>query len=567
MLGKITLATLALLASVQAQVVIGGGALAGGPSIISNVGAPPPPPLPTIQARMFGGIYNSSSPTWPPRDAANVAMQQGTCRIWDSGAKVGQIMTVSGPPGAHTYSFNWTPFDNLIKRCQQLPGSTFTGAPNAPMKVIYTLGDTPCGAALAAIGSQTNPPCGEQSLPTSGTCPVGQVCCPAGQTCSCLQPDVNYSCAAYDDNVTGSASENDTTMLTFLANLFSHAVTLGAVIDAVELQNEWDTAGFQCWAQASGCGSPATNPHTTVNATMNKALVQRGWDLKATRDCKSPATQIYSPSWHQLTIQPGEIFDNFINTSTTVHALTGGVNGYPAGCPNLPSQTVFGWQVISVVNGHPDGNPSKAPLFNTPESFVATDQLLVCELTVNCKSQSGNSHSGNAFLNVIGMPKTADEFGAKTGDCTTGACLEAAAARRYIYCAWLVYQDCDWYQMDSKAAFEALVGTLGGNGFDKVALWLIGNTTLPFTSPVGTVYTEALVNSGVSELVVYDSGATEANNGYTCPNTVGGLGCTTVVVPAGYSTYQSIDGVQHSVNASHQIAVGGNPVCVSTGPC
>lgn len=567
MLSKIIIAALVCLGTLQAQIVAGGGTVAGGQTVISNTGAAPPPPLNTVQARMFGGIWNSSQPSWPPKDAAGAPLQEGTCRMWDGGAKIGQIMTVSGPVGNHTYSFNWTPFDNIVQRCKQsLP--IYTGAPNAPMRIIYTLGDTPCGAALAAYGTYPSgtPPCF-----INGT----TLQCPAGDTCSCAQPDMAYGCAAYDDNTHGGSSETDKTMLTFLANLFSHAASLGVVIDAVELQNEWDTTIFMCWAQASACGSPATNPHSTVNATTNQALVQRGWDVLAIRNCKSPTTQLYSPSWHQLTIQPGEIFDNFINTSTTVHALTAGQNGYPAGCANLPSQVVFGWQVINVVNGHPDGNQSTGPTYNKPESMIDTNNFLLCELTAGCKSASGNSHSGNAFLNVVSFPRTLDEFGAKQAlspptpaDCTESNCLEADAMRRYTLCAFLGYQDCDWYQMDSKGAYVALVNTIGGNGFDKVAKWLIGSTVGPFTNPVGTVYVEAYnTPSSASAEIVWDSSATEANNGFTCPNTIGGAGCTTVVVLPGFTTYQSVDGVQHAVNASHQIAVGGKPVCVSTGPC
>jgi hypothetical protein len=542
----ISLVTAALLAALlawpsllSAQSVVGGQTAIGGQTTISGLSGPtPPPPGPSILPRMFGGIFNSSTPSWPPRDLAGAAMQQGTCRIWDSGAKIGQLMTVSGPVGAHTYSFNWTALDSIVQRCKQTAG--FTGAPNAPMKVIYTLGDTPAGAALA------------------GTISVGS----CGGVAGCCSPDVTNSCRAYDDNTQGGSTETDTTMFTFLSNLITHLNSLGITLDAIELQNEWDTQGFQCW-NGAGCGggtSPLSSNNTT--ALMNKAMVRRGADLRAFLNCKSPSTVIYSPSSHVLTVQPGNILDNFIATSVTTPTLVGGTNGYPAGCPTVASATVFGWQVIDVLNIHPDGNP------DTPESFIATNGWLVCELTAGCVSQSGASHNGTFFTHLIPMPKTADEFGTKSAMCSTGDCLEADATRRYLYCAFLGYQDCDWYQMDGKGSFTALVGTLGGNGFDRLALWMIGGVPGTFANPAGTVYTEPFTSSGGSpELFVYDSSATDSNSGYTCPNTIGGAGCTTVTVPAGYTTYESLDGVQHAVNGSHQIAVGGKPVCVSTGPC
>lgn len=539
MKGLIFLVLCATAFAQSGTLVIGGTGTGGGKLVFGSPGtiAPPPPPVPTVLARMFGGDYNGSSPTWPPRDLAGAAMQQGTCRIWDSGAKIGQLMTVSGPVGAHTYSFNWTPLDNIIQRCKQTAG--FSGAPNAPMHVIYTMGDTPAGAALAGAISP-------------GSC---------GGVVGCCTPDVTNSCRAYDDNSQGGTAETDATILNFLANLISHLNSIGIILDAIELQNEWDTQGFQCW-NGVGCGG-GTNPLSANNTTavMNKALVQRGWDLRAMLNCKSPTTLIYSPSSHLLTVQPGNILDNFIATSTTVHALTHNQNGYPSSCPDLPSQTVFGWQVIDVLNIHPDGNP------DTPESFVTTDGWLVCELTAGCKSQSGVSHNGTFFTHLIGMPKTADEFGTKSGLCTTDDCLAADATRRFVYCAWLGYQDCDWYQMDGKGSFTALVGTLGGNGFDQLAHWIIGGATSAFVPPVGAVYTETFTTaSAVTQLLVYDVSATDSNNGYTCNNIVGAAGCTTVVVPTSYTKFESLDGVVHSVNGSHQIAVGGKPVCVTTNP-
>lgn len=551
---QVTVLAVLLATSLFAQTtgaVMGGGAVAGGRAILSQPGSVPPPPLPTVQARVFGGIFNSSQPTWPPRDGASNPMQIGTCRLWDGGAKISQLMTVSGPVGNHTYSFSWGPFDSIVQRCKQTNG--FTGAPNAPMKVIYTLGSTPCGAALGPDGTYTggNPPCGEFS---SSDC--------TGTACNCLSPDVNYSCSAYDDNTKGGSSETDKTMITFLVNLFNHAASLGITLDAVELQNEWDTSGFQCHDIASACGSPANNPHTVVNATMNLAMIQRGWDLKALRDCMSPSTMIYSPSSHQATVQPGEIFDNFINSSTTVHALTHGQNGYPSNCPDKTSQTVFGWQVIDEINIHPDGNPSKGPTFNQPESFIDTNNYLECERTVNCTSTGGTPHSGNAFTNLIGMVKTADEFGSKSGDCSSNDCLAAATSRRYIYCAFLGYQDCDYYQLDAKGSFQSLLNNLGGTALDTTANWLIGAVVGTFTDfRPATVFTEPLTSAaGFQEQLMWDTSATDSNGGYTC-----GANCTLQTVPNGYTFWTDQTDTPHAIS-NHKVPVGGKPVCVTTNP-
>jgi hypothetical protein len=538
----------------------GTGGVGGVTGMSTPTPIPPPPPL-GILARMFGGIYNSSSPSWPPKDSTGAAMQQGTCRIWDSGAKIGQLMTVTGAIGSETFAFNWAPLDNIIKRCAQVGG--FTGAPNAPMKVIYTLGDTPCGAALG--------PYNEPATGAITNCP--QPPPPAAQnTGGCLAPDFAWSCAAYRDNVTGSAAESDKTFMTFIQNLISHLASLGIVPDAIELQNEFDisSGGFQCWNQTSACGSPATNPHNTVNATMLKAMVQRGWDLRQILSCKSPTTQIYWPSDHQGTILPGEISDNFINTSTTVHALTAGANGYPGGCPNVPSQTVFGWQVTDVVNMHPDGSP------NTPEALVTSNKNLECERSANGTAGCSGTHSGSAWTHLVGLPKSWNEFGSKAGDCSTVDCLAGVTARRYILCAMFQYQDCDYYQMDAKnptGSFISLITppagppNIAGTAFDQVALWMIGGSPSGYLSPMGTIYEESFTNSsGVNQVLVWDSSATDANGGYTCSNVVGGAGCTTVVVPSSYIKFESLDGVVHSVNGSHQIAVGGKVVCVTTNP-
>lgn len=549
-----TLLTVLLFATslaAQTGIVVTGSSgnvkITGAVNLEGPPGTPPPPPPNTIQAQVFGGIYNSTNVGWPPKDGSGNPLLQGGCRDWDSANKIGQIMSVSGPMGSETFSFNWTAFDNLYKRCK---GITFSGAPNSPMKFIYTMGATPCGAALG--------PYNEPGTGAITNCP--QLPQPNLNTGGCLQPDFAFACAAYRDNVTGSASESDKTILTFTATLFSHAQGLGGTVDYIELQNEPDisSGGFQCWNQASACGSPVQNPHTTVNAPMLKALVQRGWDVAKERDCKSPTTLLYAFSTHQTTILPGEIFDNFINSSTTVHALTHGVNGYPSSCPDIPSQVVFGWQVVDVMNMHPDGNP------NTPEALINSDINLECERT---SGGCGHTHAGSAWTHLVGLPKAWNEYGSKQGDCTTNDCLAGQTARRYALCAILSYIECDYYQMDSNGAFTALLNNLGGTAYNAVAAWMIGGVTDPFTSPVGAVYTESFTNaSSDANLLVWTSTATDANNGYTCNNTVGGTGCTTVVVPNGYTKFQSIDGVLHNVNGSHQIAVGGKPVCVTSNP-
>lgn len=560
MLSKIISTLLILVSVASAQVVIGGQATGGGQTVISNLGPVTPPPPVGLTARLFGGVYNSSVPSWPPKDINGGLFQQGLCRIWDSGAKINQIMFASGPVGAHTYSFNWNPLDSLIERCKGTNG--FTGAAQGSLKVMYTLGSTPCGAAVGPVGTFPlgTPPCNVTGL---GVCPTSGA---TSDTCLCATPDVAYSCAAYDDNVVGGSTETDKTMITFVATLFQHLTSLGITLDGIEIQNEWDTNLFQCWSGPS-CGS-GTNPLSANNITavMNKAMVQRGHDIQALRNCLSPTTQIYSPSSHVASVQPGSILDNLINTSITVHALTHGQNGYPSTCPDIPSQTVLGWQVFDVINWHPDGQ------VDTPESLISSDALLECERTTGCKSTGGISHSGNAYLNLIGMPKTGDEFGPRSDTCATAGCLQGDVMRRFIYCGFLGYQECAWYQVDSKSEFQSLVcptngGTCstGGVALDALVPWLMGAVLTPFTSPTGTVYQETFANShGVNEILAYDTGATDTNNGYTCNYTIGGTGCTTVTVPVGYTKYESIDGVVHAVNGSHQIAVGGIPVCVTT---
>jgi hypothetical protein len=504
----------------------------GGMGGVSSIGAPAtvtPPPSPTVPQSLFGGSFNKAAISWPPLDGAGNKMLMNSCRIWDDGMKVGQIVTVSGPVGNHTYSFNFAPFDNMIQsRCKKIASPT---APLAPLKVIYTMGDTPAGAALA------------------GSISVGS----CGGVAGCCSPDTVNSCRAYDDNVSGDpVTDTDTTVKTYVSNLIAHEAGQNLQIDAWEIQNEADTPGFQCW-NGAGCGGGA-NPNTTVNAAMLKALVRRGWDMKQIINCKTPTAVIYSWSPHTATITPGTIFDNFLNSTITSRALTPGIEGYPADCPAVPSQTVHGYDVFDVMNWHADGGGAFNGT-NSPETLVTTTANLQTEYAARA-----------AAGHPLQTPFVCDECGYRNGETTTDDERAGNVSRRYILAGFLGYNELDWYQLDTSGI--GLVGAQQGTAYDVTRGWLVGSILAPYVAPVGTIYTETVTlgATGNQELLIWDANASNANGGYTCNNNIGGAGCTTVNVPNTYTKFTSLDGVMHSIVAN-QVPASGKPICVSTGPC
>ena len=144
----------------------------------------------TITLSFFGADFNSGK-LWPPTDGQNQTATLGALRIWDSGAKWGQLNTADSV-------YNWKPLDNWLDKAQ-----------SQGLDVLYTFGDTPQFAAGA------NPPAG------------------------CLQPG-EYSCAPPVD-VNADGTGTDAHFQAFVTALVTHAT---GRIAYYELWNEPDYNGF-----------------------------------------------------------------------------------------------------------------------------------------------------------------------------------------------------------------------------------------------------------------------------------------------------------------------------------
>lgn len=541
---------------------------------------------------LFDQGFNKNNSPWCPVDGNSVDAQIFGYRVWDDGAKWGQLNTAFG-------TINFTPLDTHINT-RAISG----GCPGTPMMVLYTFGDTPYFASVCK-GQGDPSPC----LPgTTGTTAYGTTCSitatlavltcpsalftsytteegpaisitgagPAGATLTtyithftntttvtiavaasttvsgtgtvtglgfggakqCASPS-DFSCTPLTD-VTSTGGGTDLIWSTFVA---ATVARYAGKITYYEHGNESDSPNFWCTTGApTSCGGG--DPTTTPNIPSLQELVRMNWDALQIEHCLDPLAKALSPSFHVGTAQSW--FHNYNLTSITSTALVAGTNGYPAGCPTIASQAVTGKMTYDFVNVHPRGGTAVYPTiggnWNTAAIITAFNNT-VAEVTAD------NIQNPSIIFG--------DEFGYNTsvegGTTVQGFC--SYVMQVYSLGASLGFTQLYWYQWDTTTI--GLAGTFAGTCYDTLAGWMVGSSVGAYTTAsgfgalIGNLYTIPVFHGRQTELIAWDQTQ-------TCTPS-----CTTSNIAFGsqYTSYVDSAGVSHPTTGGNGTApVGTMPV-------
>lgn len=408
-----------------------------------------------VSKYLFSQGFNQTSSPWCPIDGNSVKAQIYGYRIWDDGAKWGQMQTSNTTP-------TYTSSDTHINT--RATGNT---CPGTPMNVIYTFGDTPSWEG--------------SSLPAN----------------NCANPDTAHSCTPPTD-LNGDGTGTDSGYVTFAADLLTR---YAGKITYYEIWNEADSSNFWCWNDPV-CGGGA-NPATNANVASLKNLIRMGWDLKHVAACLDPAAKILSPSFHVGTALTW--FHNYNISTINAPAGVSGVNGVPVGCNWPATNNVTGAMTYDYVNVHARGTQAAFPNAAgnwSPEAIITAYNNTVTEIN------NDNLPNPTIIFN--------DEFG--YNNTTEAANIDIRAsyiARSYILSAFLGFSQSYWYQWDTVTigASNNIVGT----AYDTVAGWLIGAYLQGSCTTQGTIWTCPLVTNNKNAIIIWDtaqnctSGCTTAN--------------------------------------------------------